>query len=43
LDEPLSTAPELVIEPKPPEKDLEFTGVFHYAAIVQNVNEMISR
>jgi hypothetical protein len=32
LDESLGAAPELVVQAKPPEQDLDFTGVFHYAA-----------
>src|SRR5437899_2027656 len=28
-NKPLGTAPELVVKTKPPEQDLDFTGVFH--------------
>jgi hypothetical protein len=31
LDEPLGTAPELVVKPEPPEQDLDFTIAFHKA------------
>jgi hypothetical protein len=37
-DEPLGTAPELVVETKPPEQDLDFTIAFHIAGIAQNMN-----
>jgi hypothetical protein len=32
-NEPLGTAPELVVKTKPPEWDLHFTGVFHGSAL----------
>ncbi|WP_156438120.1 hypothetical protein [Bradyrhizobium valentinum] len=36
-------APELVVQAKPPEKDLDFTVAFHPVPTVQKVNEMTSR
>jgi hypothetical protein len=42
-DEPLGTAPELVVKPKPPEQDFDFTISRHQAEIVQSVNNLASR
>jgi hypothetical protein len=39
---PSNSSADAVVQTKPPEQDLDFTGCFHFT-IVQNMNEMTSR